>query len=69
MSNISTTDIISTVASVILYRICSEIAYAERGYFAIGGEVFALALPIIVHAAVASWKKRKHREGKDGKAK
>ena len=34
------------IAGFILFRIGSEVAYAERGYKAIGGEGFALLLPL-----------------------
>lgn len=30
----------ATGASVILFKICSELAYIDRGYKAIGGEIF-----------------------------
>lgn len=40
------TYILLTIAGIILFRIGSEVAYAERGYKAIGGEGFALLLPL-----------------------
>lgn len=40
------TYILLTIAGIILFRIGSDIAYAERGYKAIGGEMFALFLPV-----------------------
>lgn len=34
-----------TVAGIMLFRAGAAVAYAERGYNAVGGEVFALFLP------------------------
>ncbi len=34
-----------TIAGIVLFRIGAAEAYAQRGYKAIGGEVFALFLP------------------------
>lgn len=38
-----------TVAGVILFRAGAAYALAERGYKAIGGEVFALLLPLLYY--------------------
>lgn len=38
--------ILLTIAGIILFHFGSEVAYAERGYKAIGGEGFALLLPL-----------------------
>lgn len=35
-----------TVAGIMLFRAGAAHAYAQRGYFAVGGEVFALLLPL-----------------------
>lgn len=35
-----------TVAGILLFRAGAAVAYAERGYMAVGGEVFALFLPL-----------------------
>lgn len=35
-----------TVAGILLFRAGAANAYAQRGYFAVGGEVFALLLPV-----------------------
>lgn len=35
-----------TVAGILLFRAGAAHAYAQRGYFAVGGEVFALLLPL-----------------------
>ena len=40
------TYILLTIAGIILFCIGSEVAHAERGYKAIGGEGFALLLPL-----------------------
>lgn len=40
------TYILLTIAGIILFHIGSDMAYAERGYKAIGGEGFALLLPL-----------------------
>lgn len=37
------------VCGVILYRAGAAYALAERGYFAVGGEVFALFLPLFYY--------------------
>lgn len=34
-----------TLLGIWLYRLGADYAYAQRGYFAVGGEVFALLLP------------------------
>lgn len=34
-----------TLAGIWLYRCGAEYAFQQRGYFAVGGEVFALLLP------------------------
>ena len=39
-----------TVAGILLFRAGAAHAYAQRGYFAVGGEVFALLLPLIYYA-------------------
>ncbi len=49
-----------TVAGVLLFRAGAAYALAERGYKAIGGEVFALLLPVIyytISATVRDWVK------------
>lgn len=38
---------ILTIAGAGLYKVLSAMAFADRGYQAIGGEVFALFLPVI----------------------
>jgi len=40
-----------TVAGVALFFILSDYAYQERGYKALGGEVFALLLPVLYYTA------------------
>lgn len=40
-----------TAAGIALYIVGARYAYAERGYFAIGGEALALFLPVIYYAA------------------
>jgi formate hydrogenlyase subunit 3/multisubunit Na+/H+ antiporter MnhD subunit len=39
-----------TVAGIVLFRIGTVYAYRQRGYTAVGGEVFALFLPAIYYA-------------------
>ena len=39
------TYIVLTLLGVWLYRLGADYAYQQRGYFAVGGEVFALTLP------------------------
>lgn len=39
------TYIVLTLLGVWLYRLGADYAYQQRGYFAVGGEVFALMLP------------------------
>lgn len=41
--------LISVMASFALYWIFFGLAYWERGYFSIGGEVFALLIPLVVY--------------------
>lgn len=36
-----------TVAGILLFRAGAAVAYAERGYMAVGGEGFALFLPLL----------------------
>jgi hypothetical protein len=36
------------IIAPVLFVICSALAYAQRGYFAIGGEFGALLLPLYV---------------------
>lgn len=38
-----------TVAGILLFRAGAAYAYAERGYRAVGGEVFALFLPALFY--------------------
>ena len=38
-----------TVAGILLFRAGADYALAERGYKAIGGEVFALFLPVLFY--------------------
>lgn len=38
-----------TVAGIMLFRAGAAYAYAERGYRAVGGEVFALFLPALFY--------------------
>lgn len=38
-----------TVTGVLLFRAGAAYAYDQRGYFAVGGEVFALFLPAIYY--------------------
>lgn len=42
-----------TVAGVLLYKAGAAYALRERGYYAVGGEVLALLLPVLYYAAVA----------------
>ena len=42
---------LSCAAAVALFLWWSAIAYADRGYWAVGGEAFALLLPLLVAAA------------------
>lgn len=49
-----------TVAGVLLFRAGAAYALAERGYKAIGGEAFALLLPVVyytISATVRDWMK------------
>lgn len=39
---------LSCVAAVVLFAWWSAIAYADRGYWAVGGEYGALLLPLLV---------------------
>lgn len=61
---------ILTLAGIGLFRVLSAVACAERGYFAVGGEVFALLLPVIwyllenVLRDTADWWKEVRRDGK-----
>lgn len=41
---------LSYAAAVALFLWWSGIAYADRGYWAVGGEAFALLLPLLVAA-------------------
>jgi len=41
-----------TVAGVLLYKAGAAYALRERGYYAVGGEAFALLLPVLYCAAV-----------------
>lgn len=43
-----------TVAGVLLFRAGANCAFTQRGYRAIGGEVFALFLPVIYYAISAT---------------
>ena len=38
-----------TVAGILLFRAGAAVAYMERGYSAVGGEVFALFLPVFYY--------------------
>lgn len=38
-----------TVLSIMLYLRCADLAFSTRGYFAVGGEVFALLLPVFYY--------------------
>ena len=38
-----------TVAGILLFRAGAAVAYVERGYSAVGGEVFALFLPVFYY--------------------
>jgi hypothetical protein len=40
--------LLSMILAPVLFVICSALAYAQRGYFAIGGEFGALLLPLYV---------------------
>ena len=40
-----------TVAGILLYKAGADYAMRERGYSAVGGEVLALALPVLYYAA------------------
>ncbi|MFQ8807514.1 MAG: hypothetical protein ACLR8M_00855 [Oscillospiraceae bacterium] len=59
-----------TVAGILLFRAGAAVAYMERGYNAVGGEVFALFLPAfyytfshVIGDIAADMKK--HQGGKD----
>lgn len=59
-----------TVAGILLFQAGAAVAYAERGYRAVGGEVFALFLPAfyytfshVIGDIAADMKK--HQGGKD----
>lgn len=43
-----------TVAGILLFRVGAAYALVERGYKAVGGEVFALFLPVIYYAVSAA---------------
>lgn len=47
---------ILTLLGIWLYRLGAEAAFQQRGYFAIGGEGFALLLPYFVWAVVRTAK-------------
>ena len=38
-----------TIAGILLFRAGADRAFAERGYIAVGGEVFALFLPVFYY--------------------
>lgn len=38
-----------TVLGVCLFKMASEYALRERGYFAVGGEIFLLLLPVFYY--------------------
>lgn len=40
---------ILTVIGIALYKVCAAAAFAQRGYSAVGGEVFILLLPVIYY--------------------
>ena len=42
-----------TAAGVLLYKLGAAYAMRERGYFAVGGEVLALLLPVLYYVAKA----------------
>ena len=42
-----------TVAGVLLYKLGAAYALRERGYYAVGGEVLALLLPVLYYVAKA----------------
>lgn len=43
----------SIVATPFVFAACAALAYVQRGYFAFGGECFALLLPLYVRFACA----------------
>lgn len=45
--------LISSVVGVVLFVACSVHAYSMRGYHAMGGEMFMLAIPVLVEIAHA----------------
>lgn len=49
--------LILTPASFGLFKVCAAVAYAERGYEAVGGEVFVLLLPLVWYI-VERWRKK-----------
>lgn len=53
-----------TAAGIVLFKIGSAYAYAERGYSAVGGEYFLLMLPLF-YAMIANTAKSIWHEVKD----
>lgn len=45
-----------TVCGVLLYRVAAAYALMERGYYAVGGEVFALFLPVLFYIGSVMWR-------------
>lgn len=43
-----------TVAGVLMYKLGAAYALRERGYYAVGGEVLALLLPVFYRCAAAT---------------
>ncbi len=46
--------VLLTVVGVALFFMLSDYAYQERGYKALGGEVFALLLPVLYYTTVTT---------------
>ena len=55
-----------TVAGVLLYKLGAAYALRERGYYAVGGEVLALLLPVLYYVA-AVMVRDFMRDWKDGR--
>ena len=62
---------LSCVASVMLFAWWSAVAYADRGYWAVGGEDGALLLPLLVavvdHALRDAAEEREARRARRGR--
>lgn len=52
--------VLLTLLGVLLYKAAAEYALQTRGYFAVGGEVFILFLPVFYYGISKSVKEAKH---------